>query len=47
VEVHRCCQVGRSGNCDTENTGDNKAEVPSNVKCDHIIDDSKQVASVL
>ena len=46
MEIHRCRQVGQSGNCNTENTGDNEAKVPSDVKCDHVMDHSKQVVRI-
>ena len=46
MEIHRCRQVGHSGNRNTENTGDNEAEIPGNVKCEHVIDHSKQVVRI-
>ena len=47
MEIHRCDQIGHSGNRNTDHTGDTEAEVPSNVKLDHVIDHSKLVANIL
>lgn len=41
MEVDRCRKICERGNCTSQRSGDDEAEIPSNIKGNHLHEDSK------